>query len=106
MFNDIEYVDIPKDGDYVVCFKKKMIIEDRECDYYLHNKECDKKGDYWGRTHRKSSDSGTTFQGDYIPILNECNYCEEHEATTEKYALSYEAKKILKKKKTKLRPQR
>ena len=83
-------VRLDKNKDYVFCFNKRTIILEEQCNMYEHNKECDAKHDFWGRTHIKESNSGAQMQGDNYPLLNECNYCiEDHEIDA--YCLSAEA---------------
>lgn len=83
-------VQLNKNKDYVFCFKSGRIILEEDCDMYEHNKECDVKHDFWGRTHVKGSNSGRQLQGDKYPLLNECRYClEDHDVVT--YRLSDEA---------------
>ena len=90
-----KYVYLDKDKKYVFCYKKHGIIEHKDCDYYEHNLECDKNENYWGRTHRDSSMSGTKYADDIAPILNECKYCLRKKRKVEKYRLSDEAREWL-----------
>ena len=90
----VDTVTLPDDKDFVFCFKKKDIILDEECDFYKHNKECDKNGNLQGRTHLKHTMSGASRQNDNLSLLNECKYClEDHNNTT--YRLSTEALKCM-----------
>lgn len=86
-----KYVYLDKDKKWLFCFKKREIIEHKDCDYYEHNLECEKNGDYWGRTHRDGSLSGRKYVGDSTGILNECKYCLKEKRKVKKYRLSDEA---------------
>ena len=75
-FNEkIEKVYLDPDIDYVFCFLKETVIEEKNCDYYEHNLECDRKHDVFGRTHRKGSLAGYCERGRPGSILNSCKYC-------------------------------
>ena len=94
-------VRLDKSNDYVFCFKNGRIILEEDCDMYEHNKECDAKHDFRGRTHIKGSNSGRQLQGDKYPLLNECKYCiEDHDVDA--YCLSEEAMECYIQKQTEL----
>ena len=78
------------DIDYVFCYLKETIIEEKDCDYYEHNLECDKNRDFFGRTHTKGSMAGYRVRGISESILNSCNYCLEKDKA-KCYALPPEA---------------
>lgn len=86
-----KYVYLSKDKKWLFCFKKRKVIEHKDCDYYEHNLECKKNNDPWGRTHSDGSLSGRRYVGDSTSILNECKYCLEQRQTVNKYRLSDEA---------------
>lgn len=92
-----EYVCLPKDKKWIFCFKRKGIIEHKDCDYYEHNLKCKKNGDYWNMTHTDSSICSwyypTTDCGD--GILNECKHCLKEVRTFKRYRLSDEAMKVI-----------
>lgn len=89
--NKYKYVYLPKDKKWLFCFKKRKVIEHKDCDYYEHNLECEKNHDVWGRTHRSSSYKGSQYVGDSCSILNECKYCLEQRQTVDKFRLSNDA---------------
>ena len=90
-----KYVCLPKDKSWLFCFKKKCIIEHKDCDYYEHNLECDRNNDYWNRTHTDSSIQGYRIVGEPYSVLNECDYCLEQAKEYEKYVLSDDARKVI-----------
>ena len=92
---EITHVYLDPEIDYVFCFKKETIIEEKDCDMYEYNLECDKNNDFWGRTHMKGSLDGTVIRGRGNK-LNECSYCLEKDKAA-KYALSDEAIKLFNK---------
>lgn len=84
------YVYLDKNKDYVYCFKRESILEEEECDYYDHNVECDKKNDFWGRTHRKGTLAGYKVRGISGKMMQSCKYClKNHDH--EKYYLPVDA---------------
>ena len=87
-------VKLRKDKDYVYCYLKERIIQEEDCDYYEHNMGCDRNGDFWGRTHRKGSNSGICCTSYKEPLLNSCQHCLEEEKKYEEYRLPEEASKI------------
>ena len=74
-----KYVYLDKDKKWLFCYKKREIIEHKDCDFYEHNLECKKNGYYWGRTHSDSSLAGWSYVGESASILNECKYCLEEQ---------------------------
>lgn len=92
---EITHVYLDPEIDYVFCFKKETVIEEKDCDMYEYNLECDKNDDFWGRTHRKGSLSGAFISG-RGSMLNECDYCLK-KGKAVKYALSTEAIKLFNK---------
>ena len=63
--------------DYVFCYLKETVIEEKDCDYYEYNRECEKNEEYLKRTHRKGSHAGYREVGRCGRILNSCKYCLE-----------------------------
>lgn len=94
----LQRVRLNKNKDYVYCFLKEEIIEEEKCNHYEHNLKCEENGDYWGRTHRKGSDSGIGIQGKTGPVLNSCNYCLRQEEEYVEYVLPPKASKMYKQK--------
>lgn len=90
--NDLAYAWLPKDKDYIYCFKRESIIEQQYCDYYEHNLECDKNNDFWGRTHSKRTCAGYKYADVAGSVLNSCDYCIKNAEKCKKYWLSQEAK--------------
>lgn len=74
-----KYVYLPKDKKWLFCFKKRKVIEHKDCDFYGH------------RTHRNSSRKGVRYVGESCSVLNECKYCLEERRTVEKFRLSNDA---------------
>lgn len=86
------YVYLDKDKRWLFCYKKKAIIEHKDCDYYEHNKKCyNHEIDYRKRTHSQSKYAGYSIVGESAPILNECKYCLEAKRKVEKFRLSDDA---------------
>lgn len=98
-FSKRKYVYLDKDKKWLFCFKKREIIEYKDCDFYEHNLECDKNKDYWGRTHSDSSMAMWCYLTESCSILNECKYCLEQKQVVEKFRLSDEAVEWLEKRK-------
>ena len=92
---EITHVYLDPEIDYVFCFKKETVIEEKDCDMYEYNLECEKNDDFWSRTHMKGSCSGARIRG-RGDMLNECEYCLE-KGKAKKYALSDEAIKCFNK---------
>lgn len=65
------------DIDYVFCFLKETVIEEKDCDYYEYNRECERNNEYLKRTHIKGSLAGYCERGRPGSILNSCKYCLE-----------------------------
>ena len=86
---------LDKNKEYLFCFKKRKIIEHKDCDYYEHNRRCEKNKDYLHRTHSTGSVSGWNYVNEPTPLLNECEYCLKEKENLEKYRLSDEAGKIM-----------
>jgi len=89
---EVTHVFLDGDIDYVFCFKRKTIIEDKECDYHEFNLQKKNEGKYFEMTHSIRSNSGRKYVNDASPILNECDYCLKKDSA-KKYCLSYEARK-------------
>lgn len=87
-------VKLRKDKDYVYCYLKEKIIPEEDCDYYEHNMECDRNDDFWGRTHRKGSNSGICCTSYKEPLLNSCQHCLNEEEVYKEYRLPETASKI------------
>jgi hypothetical protein len=93
-----EKVYLNPDIDYVFCYLKETIIEEKDCDCYEHNLECDKNHDILGRTHLKGSSSGRAYAyRDSDPILNSCKYCLE-QGKAKRYVLPHDAVPLFNKK--------
>lgn len=88
-----EYISLPKDGVYIFCHNKKQVIPDEKCDYYEHNKKCDETKDYIHRTHSKHTFAGYRIRGYSGMVLNQCNYCIEHNKKEETYVIPPEVRK-------------
>lgn len=89
--SDRKYVYLDKNKEWLFCFKKQMVIEHKNCDYYEHNLECEKNMDYWHRTHSDSSYAGYSYLNDPDSILNECKYCLVEARNVDRFRLSDEA---------------
>ena len=85
------YVYLPKDKKWLFCFKKRKVIEHKDCDYYEHNLECKKNNDPWNRTHSSHTTAGWIYSTESTSVLNECKHCLEQRRTVNKYRLSDEA---------------
>ncbi len=90
--SDLAYIWLPKDKDYIYCFKRESVMEQQYCDYYEHNLECDKNNDFWGRTHSKHTCAGYTYANVAGSVLNSCDYCIKNAEEYKKYWLPQEAK--------------
>lgn len=90
-FSKRKYVYLDKDKEWLFCFKKREIIEHKDCDYYEHNLECKKNNDPWNRTHSSHTVAGWCYATDHHPVLNQCRYCLDERQQVEKYRLSDEA---------------
>lgn len=88
-----EYITLPKDGVYIFCHNQKKIIPDEHCDYYEHNKKCDENKDYIHRTHFSHTMAGYSIRGYSGPVLNQCDYCIEHNKKRETYLIPPEIRK-------------
>lgn len=86
-----KYVYLPKDKKWLFCFKKRKVIEHKDCDYYEHNLECKKNNDPWNRTHSSHTTAGWIYSTESTSVLNECKHCLEQRRTVNKYRLSDEA---------------
>ena len=89
---DLAYVWLSKDKDYIYCFKREDTIEQKDCDYYEHNLECDKNNDLWGRTHSKRTCAGYKYADTAGSVLNSCKYCIKNAEKYKRYWLPQEAK--------------
>lgn len=93
----LKRIRLRKDKDYVYCFKREKlgrqpIIEEKDCDFYEHNIECDKKHDVFGRTHRKGTLAGYRYHGESGNVLNSCKYCLDQEELYAEYIIPQDAK--------------
>ena len=88
----LKTIKLRKDRDYVYCFLQEKTILEEECNMYAYNIQCDEKGDVLGRTHRKGTLAGYSYQGQAGNVLNSCKYCLDKREEYAEYIIPQEAK--------------